>query len=316
MDAKKLLEDMLSFKESIGRKRGTYEAHLRGLVVYLDEKEICGNMLSLKDDILPWCVRRDTESASGHRKRMASAREFTKYLYAMDLCDGIISLNDLPSFPRYTPYVLSDEELRAVFDAVRKKKHDSKDPFAVEIVSIIYRLIYFCGLRPNEGRELLRTDFDCMNRTLYIRHNKSGRERIIPIADDMAECLIKYLRKRDKQYPASAYMFPAPGNGPYSAKWLDRHFKSLWRIAYPESNATVRVYDLRHRFATAVLMQWLDRGEDFFTALPYLSAYMGHNDFSSTAYYVHLLPERLLKSTAIDWSRFESLLPEVNGYEK
>lgn len=35
--------------------------------------------------------------------------------------------------------------------------------------------------------------------------------------------------------------------------------------------------------------------------LPYLSAYMGHSEFTSTLYYVHLLPEKLRRSKGIDW---------------
>jgi len=315
MNAVQLINDMLAYKESIGRKRETYEVHLHGLAEFLNERSLCGETFSISDDILPWCERRATESPSGLRRRMAAVREFTKYLYAMGRCDGILSLDEIPTFPRFIPYIFTDDELISIFHASDRKAVNPKDLFATEIISVIYQLIYFCGLRPNEGRELLRSDFDSAGLTLFIRHNKAGRERIIPIAWDMAEFLGEYLEKRDRAYPHSAYMFPGPDGNPHTAKWLDRHFSSLWHIAYPGSSANVRVYDLRHRFATAVLTEWLDRGEDFFTALPYLSAYMGHNDFSSTAYYVHLLPERLLKSGAIDWERFESLLPEVDGYE-
>lgn len=316
MDAVKLIDDMLTYKESIGRKRGTYEAHLRGLAEFLNQRSLHKIAFSINEDILPWCERHAAESASGLRRRMAAVREFTKYLYAMGLCDGILSLDEIPAFPRFVPYIFTDNELISLFNASSRKAVNPKDPFATEIISVVYQLIYFCGLRPNEGRELLRSDFNGEGPTLFIRHNKAGRERIIPIAQDMAEFLGEYLKKRDSAYPYSAYMFPAPDGKPHTAKWLGRHFASLWQIAYPESPANVRVYDPRHRFATTVLTEWLDRGEDFFTALPYLSAYMGHNDFSSTAYYVHLLPERLLKSGAIDWDRFESLLPEVDGYEK
>ena len=77
----------------------------------------------------------------------------------------------------------------------------------------------------------------------------------------------------------------------------------------------MRVYDLRHRFATAVLMKWIDRGEDLYTALPYLSAYMGHSDYKDTAYYIHLLPERLLKSSAVNWEHFQALIPEVAAHD-
>ena len=35
--------------------------------------------------------------------------------------------------------------------------------------------------------------------------------------------------------------------------------------------------------------------------LPYLRAYMGHEKFSDTAYYIHILPERLMVSPGVQW---------------
>ena len=43
------------------------------------------------------------------------------------------------------------------------------------------------------------------------------------------------------------------------------------------------------------------------TLLPYLAEYMGHSNFKSTLYYIHLLPERLRNSTNIDWDRINIL---------
>ena len=43
--------------------------------------------------------------------------------------------------------------------------------------------------------------------------------------------------------------------------------------------------------------------------LPYLSAYMGHSELTSTLYYIHLLPENLRKSKAVDWD----LLSRIYG---
>jgi len=74
----------------------------------------------------------------------------------------------------------------------------------------------------------------------------------------------------------------------------------------------VRPYDLRHRFASTVLLRWMDEGRDLYAMLPYLRAYMGHESFSSTAYYIHLMPENLMKSAGVDWSFFNKLLPEVS----
>jgi len=58
-------------------------------------------------------------------------------------------------------------------------------------------------------------------------------------------------------------------------------------------------------------MNWLDEGKDINALLPYLSTYMGHSDFSYTAYYIHLIPSRLIKSSGIQWDRMDALVPEV-----
>ena len=46
--------------------------------------------------------------------------------------------------------------------------------------------------------------------------------------------------------------------------------------------------------------------------LPYLSAYMGHSELTSTLYYIHLLPENLRKSKAVDWD----LLSQVYNFSE
>jgi integrase len=113
-------------------------------------------------------------------------------------------------------------------------------------------------------------------------------------------------------FPKSDYFFPSTDDSPYPAKWLTQQFKKIWDSVKPAQNsANVRVYDLRHRFATAVMMKWLDEGADLYAKLPYLSTYMGHAHFEATAYYIHLLPENLTKSSAIDWTSFSTLIPEV-----
>lgn len=45
--------------------------------------------------------------------------------------------------------------------------------------------------------------------------------------------------------------------------------------------------------------------------LPYLRAYMGHQSFSDTVYYIHLLPDRLMKSPGIDWEKIDRVGLEV-----
>jgi len=49
--------------------------------------------------------------------------------------------------------------------------------------------------------------------------------------------------------------------------------------------------------------------------LPYLQAYMGHETLAATAYYIHLLPEKLVKSSGIDWEALHELIPEVSVWQ-
>lgn len=304
-----LIEDMLAYKESLGFSRRTYEGWLREFASYFTREGIQEfNAAS----ITPWIAKRDTESDSGFRKRATVLREFSKYLYGIGRTDYIIPTTLFPIVHTYTPYIFTDQELRNLFEACDRELYSKGSPCRSLIIPVIYRLIYFCGLRPNEGRELLKSDFDYDARTLFIRKNKSHRERWIPISDDVAEMCQRYIYRSAQIYPETDCFFPSPYGMPYGHKWLTDTFLRLWDASKPEGNVSrVRVYDLRHRWATAVFMKWLDEGADLYAMMPYLSAYMGHAGFKDTLYYIHLLPENLLKSAAIDWDRFEAVIPEV-----
>ena len=53
-------------------------------------------------------------------------------------------------------------------------------------------------------------------------------------------------------------------------------------------------------------------GKDLYAMLPYLRAYMGHEKFEDTAYYIHILPDRLLKSPGVDWESIDKIGLEVD----
>ena len=49
--------------------------------------------------------------------------------------------------------------------------------------------------------------------------------------------------------------------------------------------------------------------------LPYLRAYMGHEKFSDTAYYIHILPERLMVSPGVQWDNIDRIGMGVDIWE-
>jgi integrase len=66
-------------------------------------------------------------------------------------------------------------------------------------------------------------------------------------------------------------------------------------------------YTLRHNYATRTLARWVDEGRDLGVWLPYLSAYMGHATSTETAYYIHLLPQRI---AATGLTAADGIIPE------
>lgn len=309
MNLPESIREMLEYKESLGYSRKTYESYLKDFQRYFMES--CHDTFT-ESTVLPWCKKRDTETPEGFRRRITPLRELSKYLYAMGYAGYIVPTDIFPAIHRETPYIFTDRELIRLFAESDREPYCKVSPCRHLIIPVIYRLIYFCGLRPNEGRELKRSDFCHEDRTLFIRKNKSHRERLIPVSDDVAGMCRDYMNKSMQVYPDTEYMFPSPTGEPYQKRWLADTFRRLWDASNPEKrHVKVRVYLLRHRYATAVYAKWLDEGADLNARLPYLSAYMGHAGFEDTAYYIHLLPERLLPSARIDWGRLDAMIPEV-----
>jgi integrase len=214
--------------------------------------------------------------------------------------------------------MFKDKELMDIFNECDKLTPAQCSPHRHLILPVLLRLIFFCGLRPNEGRELRSCDIDFNKGIILIRKNKSRKERYVALSGDVLQMCKNYRCMTASVFADKTYFFPSPNGLPYDRRWLAKQFRMIWKRAKPdanEANARIHpvVYDLRHRYATTVMMKWLNEHADLNAKLPYLSAYMGHAHFSHTAYYIHLLPENLVRSPAVDWGRFSDLIPEVTG---
>jgi len=81
----------------------------------------------------------------------------------------IISTDIFPAIHRETPYIFTDKEHIRLFAKSDRVPYCKSSPCCHLVIPVIYRLIYFYGLRPNEGRELKRSDFCYEDRTLFIK---------------------------------------------------------------------------------------------------------------------------------------------------
>ena len=269
--------------------------------------------------VVSW-VRPDAERTDGafHRK-IAFARAFGRYLKSVGKEAYIIPDSYACGRNIFVPYLLNNQEISALFREIDRMEF-KRNPFRGVLLSTYFRLTYTCGLRPGEGRNLKKTDVDLNTGEVRINHTKWHKCRTVVMSEDMRSLMKKYAALRDLQFPDSEYFFPDTDGGPYTSVRIGKQFKRCFAASkpdtLPELLPSIRVYDLRHRFATAVLSRWLDEGTDLSSRLPYLQAYMGHKELESTLYYIHLLPENLVKAAGIDWEHMNSILPRAELWEK
>jgi len=275
-----------------------------------------------KESVRGWVGYETTHSGGGMVNKVSSVRMLAQY---MGNGAYILPTTAASKNPRKTPYILTDDELCRLFhaaDNIKEGKHYRKGSSLRLIFPTLLRLLYTCGLRPNEGRLIKRDNINFITGEILIekaKGHKGCRERIVVMSDDMLEQCRKYDVARAIANPQSEYFFVRKDGAHVNTQQLNCNFNRCWQQANPEVPENmlprVRPYDLRHRFASTILQKWLNEGRDLYAMLPYLQAYMGHEKFSSTAYYIHLLPENLLNSPGVDWSAIDSVNPEVDVWK-
>lgn len=284
----------LDYREALGYSRATDGRMLARFDKYCaanhaDEKE-------LKRDVV--CGWIDSENTSIPNKTTA-IRNFARYMQAHG-CDSYEypASGQSREKGQFLPHMFTVEELRMLFAAIDKVKPSLRHPYLPIILPTMYRLIYSCGLRPGEGRELLRDNIDFETGAIRIVNTKGKKERTVVMSDDMRERCIGYDEERREFAGVNPYFFPSESGGVYSDKAIQQWFKDCWAAANPDVPESrlpgVRVYDLRHVFATTALTRWVESGANIGAKMAYLQAYMGHDSINETLYYVHLLTETLL----------------------
>lgn len=206
----------------------------------------------------------------------------------------------------FQAFIMSDDELANLFYAIDQFASQKDHRLSHVVLPVMYRMMYCCGMRPQEPIWLKRRDVDLETGDIYIRKTKNSRERHIIMLDDMKHLCALY----DHYFGPREWFFENPETGDHFRRtWMTERFRLI--TSRPEctiKNADlIRPYDLRHNFATRNIIDWIDQGRDIMVYLPVLSNYMGHASIKSTMYYVHMVPERLKKSPGVDWELLDTV---------
>ncbi|MDA8441228.1 MAG: tyrosine-type recombinase/integrase [Peptococcaceae bacterium] len=306
----KQMEDMLNFKEALGYSRSSYFKFLLNFDRFCGQRFPNESVLT-KVLVMDWGRMKSGENANGVKRRLIAIREFGKYLNSIGIEAYVVPTEMIGSFKPFIPYIYTESELSAFFHATDHISARRNSPLRQFTVPVLFRLLYCCGLRPSEIKNIRRSDINLETGVLFIRESKMHKDRTVVVSPDVLALCCRYDAIINTVFVNREYFFQDPNGNPYTACWTQKQFWRCWDLAGVSTfhGSRPRVFDFRHNYATRMLQKWMDDGKDIYACLPYLSAYMGHSDFSETAYYIHLLPERLTQTKAIDWKRFEGLIP-------
>ncbi len=197
----------------------------------------------------------------------------------------------------FVPYIYSRNEIDSMFKACDEIQISRRLMNAyIIILPSLFRLLYGTGLRINEALSLRDEDVNLEKSYLVVKDGKNGKERLIPISESLSSVCREYVKYRNMmpiQRKEPYFFVSLNGNKCKSGVvyWWFRRVLSDIGISYKGNHQGPRIHDLRHTFAVHSLASMAENGTDLYCALPYLSAYLGHQSIRATNGYVRLTAE-------------------------
>jgi len=169
-----------------------------------------------------------------------------------------------PNREKKLPVILSKKEVERIIAGISNLKHRT-----------FISLMYSCGLRLSELRNLKVADIDSTRMQIHIRLGKGAKDRYVMLS----EKILLMLREYWKKYRPKEYLFEGatPGKA-IAARTIQHTFTKV--IAKAGIKKDVSVHTLRHSFATHLLENSVN--------LIAIQKLLGHNHINTTITYTHL----------------------------
>lgn len=197
----------------------------------------------------------------------------------------------------FLPYIFTAQEVLSLLEAATA--HRGRFIWGAMLRALIL-LLYCTGMRLGEATRLRLNDVDLRRATLTVQRSK-GRSRILAIRDDLVQELQQYLRQRANVLAAAGTTDPGTlfvrlDGSALPLRAGSEALRKLLRelgLKPPRGRAGARPYELRHAFAVHRLTAWAIEGVDVHAKLPWLSAYLGHQNVLGTEVYLKATPQLL-----------------------
>jgi site-specific recombinase XerD len=184
---------------------------------------------------------------------------------------GLCRVPDAPLASRRSrrlPVAPRAEEVESALDAF-----DDAEPLPLRNRALV-ELVYSAGLRSREAVDLDLADVDFEQEAVRV-HGKGGKERVVPLGEEAAHWLARYLREAR----------PALVRGAQNALFVSV------RGARLDTSALRRIAPHPHRLRHAFATHLVEGGADLRT----VQELLGHSSLSTTQIYAHVDGKRLRK---------------------
>ena len=259
-----------------------------------------------------WIALKPTDSDRNRYARFSLLKQFAEYMQRLGFVAYCPEVDEIGKLHRtFIPYIFTHEEIRRFFaaaDAMKLARH-SIAPRRHLVMPVLFRMLYCCGLRVSEATQLRGKDVDLAEGVITICNAKFGKTRYVPMSAELMAVCAKYNETRLVAKQGEDWFFAAPDGRHYGDKAIYCVFRDLLYeagISHGGRGYGPRLHDLRHTFAVHCLQNWIAKGAELSTALPRLTAYLGHNNFEST--------EQYLRMTAEVYPEISALMQEQYGY--
>jgi len=167
-----------------------------------------------------------------------------------------------PRRARRLPDAPAADEIERTLEAL-----EGEGPVALRNRALV-ELVYSAGLRSAEAVGLDLGDVDFEQELVRVRRGKGGKERVVPLGEEAALWLARYLREAR----------PALARGANDALFLSARGRRL------DTSTLRRVVPHPHRLRHAFATHLLDGGADLRT----IQELLGHSSLSTTQVYSHV----------------------------
>ena len=197
-------------------------------------------------------------------RKLAAVRAFLKHALGPE---RVPDARLAPRRPRRLPDAPAAAEVERTLEAL-----EGDGPVPLRNRALV-ELVYSAGLRSAEAVGLDLGDVDFEQELVHVRRAKGGKERVIPLGEEAALWLARYLREAR----------PALATGANDAFFLSARGRRL------DTSTLRRIVPHPHRLRHAFATHLLEGGADLRT----IQELLGHASLSTTQVYSHVDGKRL-----------------------